>query len=121
MIGPNGFFSTLMVHYLILFRVTAAIAGKAARAWWRRLPLERRANLRSAQLKKLANLHCIGISINREAVKKHQGKVGVVCGLSLVGAYQGYASHVLECPGKISIGMECVPKIAGFLLLNDKF
>ena len=106
---------------MILFRVTAAIAGKAARAWWRRLPLERRANLRSAQLKKLANLHCIGISINREAVKKHQGKVGVVCGLSLVGAYQGYASHVLECPGKISIGMKCVPIIAGFLLLNDKF
>ena len=69
----------------------------------------------------MANLHCIGISINREAVKKHQGKVGVVCGLSLVGAYQGYASHVFECPGKISISMKYVQKIVVFLLLTDKF
>jgi len=43
------------------------------------LPLERRARL-------------------RQEVKKHQGKAGVVCGLSLVGVYQGYVSHVLECP-----------------------
>merc|ERR1712203_643240 len=42
-----------------LARVTAAIAGKAARAWWRRLPLERRARL-------------------RQEAKKHQGNVSHV-------------------------------------------
>ena len=67
----------------------------------------------------MANLHCIGISINREAVKKHQGKVGVVCGLSLAGAYQGYASHVLECPGELSISMKCVQKTVGLLLFDS--
>ena len=53
------------------------------------------------------------ISIYRQEVKKHQGKAGVVCGLSLVGVYQGYVSHVLECPGE-----EYAQKIVvmGFLL-----
>ena len=30
----------------IVLRVTAAVAGKAARAWWRRLPSDRKAQLR---------------------------------------------------------------------------
>jgi len=34
----------------------------------------------------------------RQGVKRHQGKAGLFCGLSLVGLYHGYASHVLECP-----------------------
>ena len=41
--------------------------------------------------------------MNRQEVKKHQGKVGVVCGLGVAGVYQGYVSHVLECPGEISL------------------
>ena len=41
--------------------------------------------------------------MNRQEVKKHQGKAGVLCGLSLAGVYQGYVSHVLECPGEISL------------------
>ena len=41
--------------------------------------------------------------MNRQGVKKHQGKVGALCGLSLAGVYQGYVSHVLECPGEISL------------------
>ena len=43
------------------------------------------------------------IFMNRQEVKKHQGKVGVVCGLGVAGVYQGYVSHVLECPGEISL------------------
>lgn len=39
--------------------------------------------------------------VDRQGVKRHQGKVGVLCGVSLVGVYQGYASHVFECPGDI--------------------
>ena len=39
--------------------------------------------------------------MNRQGVKRHQGKAGVFCGLSLVGLYHGYASHVLECPGEL--------------------
>ena len=41
--------------------------------------------------------------MNRQEVKKHQGKVGVLCGLSLAAVYQGYVSHVLECPGEKSL------------------
>jgi len=62
-----------------LARITAAVAGKAARAWWRRLPSDRKAQL-------------------RQGARKHQGKFGLLCGVGLVGVYQGYASHVLECP-----------------------
>ena len=43
----------------------------------------------------------ISLVVDRQGVKRHQGKVGVLCGVSLVGVYQGYASHVFECPGDI--------------------
>ena len=43
----------------------------------------------------------ISLAVDRQGVKRHQGKVGVLCGVSLVGVYQGYASHVFECPGDI--------------------
>ena len=38
--------------------------------------------------------------LSRQGARKHQGKFGLLCGVGLVGVYQGYASHVLECPGK---------------------
>ena len=37
---------------------------------------------------------------SRQGARKHQRKIGLLCGVSLVGAYQGYASHVFECPGE---------------------
>ena len=38
---------------------------------------------------------------HRQGARKHQGKFGLLCGVGLVGVYQGYASHVLECPGGV--------------------
>ena len=80
-----------------MLRVTAAVAGKAARAWWRRLPSDRKAQLRwlTVALKSEKN------QFYRQGARRHQGKFGLLCGVGLVGVYQGYASHVLECPGGV--------------------
>ena len=37
---------------------------------------------------------------SRQGARKHQRKIGLLCGVSLVGTYQAYASHVFECPGE---------------------
>ena len=36
----------------------------------------------------------------RQGARKHKRMLGLLCGAGLVGAYQGYASHVFECPGE---------------------
>ena len=81
-----------------MLRVTAAVAGKAARAWWRRLPSERKAQLRCLT-GALGSIREESVLYYRQGARRHQGKFGLFCGVGLVGVYQGYASHVLQCPG----------------------
>ena len=83
----------------VVLRVTAAVAGKAARAWWRRLPSDRKAQLRWLTVA-LESFREESVLYYRQGARRHQGKFGLLCGVGLVGVYQGYASHVLECPGE---------------------
>ena len=89
---------THQVPETTLFRVTAAVAGKAARAWWRRLPSDRKAQLRWLTVV-LESIREESVLYYRQGARRHQGKFGLLCGVGLVGVYQGYASHVLQCPG----------------------
>jgi len=57
--------------------------GTALKRFWRDLPSETKSQFWCEV---------------RQGARKHKRKIGLLCGVSFVGSYQGYASHVFECP-----------------------